>query len=124
MKRQGRDLAPTPARLRRRRSNHAESEWLKSCFVLEVAGRPVLAFSAASMRAAKARAKELWFVEELGQMRSGGRPILCDGDDRSVRQASVVEAAQVELYRRLDDARGEDIKYCFAFLIAVDPTPN
>jgi hypothetical protein len=96
----------------------------QSTFVLEINRTPVLAFDATSDRAARARVREPWFIEELARMRSNGKPILSPNDQCRVRAALPTEMAAVSLQRGLDGARGEDTKYAFAFLIPVDPEPN
>jgi hypothetical protein len=94
------------------------------CFTLEINHRPVLVFSGVSLRSAAKRVREDWFVYELECMRSNGRSILRPSDERLVRPAHPDEAAKLELERSLDEVRGEDTKYAFAFLIAVDSQPN
>jgi hypothetical protein len=106
------------------RRGKAASAWRKRCFALEINRRPVLALSAASLRSARARAEEPWFLEELERMRSNGRPLLRPRDERLVRSARPEEIAALELQRSLDAARGEDVKYCFAFLVAIDAELN
>ena len=94
------------------------------CFTLEINRRPVLALSAASLRSAKARIGEAWFIEELERMRSNGKPILRPRDACLVRPANSEEAAALDLERAMEQVRGEDVKYCFAFLIQIDREPN
>jgi hypothetical protein len=107
-----------------RKSNRAAQAARQRCFVLEINQRPVLAFSASSLRSARARVQEAWFVQELESMRSGGRPLLCPDHVRQVRLALPAEIAAVELGRGLDEARGENAKYGFAFLVPIDVPPN
>lgn len=107
-----------------RKSNRAAGTARKPCFVLEINQKAVLAFSAGSLRSARARVQEPWFVEELESMRSGGRPLLRPDDVRQVRPALPTEISAVELGRGLDVARGEDAKYGFAFLVAIDMQSN
>jgi hypothetical protein len=106
------------------RGRKATNSGLKRCFALEIKGRPVLALSATSLRSARARVEEPWFLEELGRMRSKGRPLLHPGDERLVRPARPEESAELELQHGLDEARGEDLKYCFAFLVPIDAELN
>jgi hypothetical protein len=94
------------------------------CFTLEIDRRPVLVLSAISLQSASKRTSEDWFMEELQRMRSGGKPIFRPGDERVVRPARPDEAARLELERSLDEVRGEDTKYAFAFLIPIDGDPN
>jgi hypothetical protein len=91
---------------------------------LEINRRPVLAFSSSSLRTAQARVKEPWFQAELQQMRSGGRTMLHPDDECVVRTARPEEASEVRLQHELDKVRGEDIKYCFAFLLPIDAPPH
>ena len=114
----------TQGRSAARKSNRAAEAARQPCFVLEVNQRPILAFSARSLQSARTRVDEAWFVEELGGMRSGGRPLLDPDDVRHVRLALPAEIAAVELGRGLDEARGEDAKYGFAFLVPIDLPPN
>jgi len=107
----------------RKRDRAAEAA-RQPCFVLEVNQRPMLAFSARSLQSARRRVQEPWFVAELETMRSGGRPLLCSDDARQVRLALPAEIAAVELERGLDEARGEDAEYGFAFLVPIDVPPN
>ena len=107
-----------------RKSNRAAEVARKPCFVLEINQRAVVAFSASSLRSARARVREAWFVEELEGMRSDGRPVLGPNDVQQVRAALPAETAAVELGRGLDEARGEDAKYGFAFLVPIDVPPN
>jgi hypothetical protein len=96
----------------------------RSTFVLEINRRPILAFDATSLRSARSRISEPWFIEELARMRSHGRPLLGPNDHCRLRSASPTEMAAVSLGRSLDEARGEDTKYAFAFLMPIDIEPN
>lgn len=107
-----------------RKSNRAAEAARQPCFVLEVNQCAVLAFSARSLQSARGRVQQAWFVEELERMHSGGRPLLGPDDVRQVRLALPAEIAKVELGRGLDEARGEDAKYGFAFLVPIDLPPN
>jgi hypothetical protein len=106
------------------REEPAASIRRECCFALDVNWRPVLAFSATSLRSASARVREPWFVEELERMRSNGRSIMRPSDMRMVRPAGPDEIAALELQRGLDETRGEDLKYCFAFLVEIDAELN
>lgn len=107
-----------------RKNDRAAEAARQPCFVLEVNQRPILAFSARSLQSAQARMQEAWFVEELKSMRSGGKPLLGEGDVRRIRLAIPAEVSAVEIGRGLDEARGEDTKYGFAFLVPIDLPPN
>jgi hypothetical protein len=106
------------------KNRRATNATRKSCFVLEINQRAVLAFSAQSLRSAEARVRDAWFVEELQAMRSSGQPLLRPSDVCRVRSALPGETAAVELGRGLDEARGDDTKYGFAFLVSIDAPPN
>jgi hypothetical protein len=93
---------------------------LRLCFVLEINSRPVLVFSANSFRAAQARVNEPWFIEEMARIRSGGRSLMRAGDLRLVRAALPAEVAAIEVERSVEEVRGGDVKYCFAFLVSID----
>src|SRR5262249_40182435 len=90
---------------------------LRLCFVLEINHRPVLVFSASSFQSAKARIHEPWFIEEMARIYAGGKPLMRSGDLRMVRPALPAEVAAIEVERSVEEARGEDVKYCFAFLV-------
>jgi hypothetical protein len=91
---------------------------------LEINQLPVLALSATSLLSARARVEEPWFLEELERMRSNCGPLPRSCDQRLVRPARPEEIAELELRRGLDEARGEDLKYCFAFLVPIDAELN
>jgi hypothetical protein len=93
---------------------------LRLCFVLEINSRPVLVFSASSFRAAQARINEPWFIEEMARIRAGGKPLMRAGDLRLVRAALPAEVAAIDVECCVEEARGEDVKYCFAFLVSID----
>lgn len=93
-------------------------------FTLEINRRAVLVFPASSLRSARARVKEEWFVGEMSQMKAGGKP-LCGPDSAFVvRAASLQEKNEAEVWFSIDRFRGEDVKYHFTFLVAVDAQPN
>jgi hypothetical protein len=80
----------------------------------------VLALCVTSLRSAWALVEEPWFLEELERIRSNGRSIMRPRDERLVRPARPEEIAALELQRGLDEARGEDLEYCLAFLVQID----
>src|SRR5580698_4998087 len=72
----------------------------KHGFVLEIAGRPVLALAGSGIEQAKELCSQAWFLEELGCCRSGGNPIW-DGEAKlSLRRASLRETAELEVALR------------------------
>jgi hypothetical protein len=93
-------------------------------FTLEINRRAVLVFSATSLRSAKTRVREEWFVQELSQMRTGGKP-LCEPDSTFVvRAASLREKSEAEVWFSIDRFRGDDVKYHFTFLVPMDAQPH
>ncbi|MEH2522991.1 MULTISPECIES: hypothetical protein [unclassified Bradyrhizobium] len=93
-------------------------------FVLEVAGTPVLVFSATSARSAEKFRKQKWLAEELGAYASGGRPVWDGKAALTVRRANLSESAELEIGRKWAEAEDGDTKYVFAFLVPVDPLQN
>jgi len=66
------------------------------CYTLEIAGKPVLAFSARNSQEAQSLTREAWLRDDLRQLRSQGAG-LWDGKSRlSVRLADDAEAGQYE----------------------------
>jgi hypothetical protein len=112
-------------RERRHPSGEDERNVASACyFTLEIDGRAVLVFSAPSLRSAKTRVREEWFVQELGQMRTGGKP-LCEPESTFVvRVASLQEKSEAEVWFSIDRFRGEDVKYHFTFLVPTEAQPN
>jgi hypothetical protein len=93
-------------------------------FTLEINRRAVLVFSASSLRSAKTRVREEWFVQEISQMKAGGKP-LCEPDSAFVvRAASLQEKSEAAVWFAIDRFRGEDVKYHFIFLVPMDAQPN
>jgi hypothetical protein len=121
VKRPSASVEPRPTRAKGGRAAKARQT---RAFTLEIDRRPVLALSAASLRSAQARIGEAWFIEELERMRSNGKLILRPDDKCLVRPASPEEAAALDLERAVDQVRGEDVKYAFAFLVQIDREPN
>ncbi|ABE64025.1 hypothetical protein Nham_3291 [Nitrobacter hamburgensis X14] len=93
-------------------------------FTLEIDGRAVLVFSAPSLRSAKTRVRENWFVQELSQMRTGGKPLCVSESTFVVRAASLQEKSEAEVWFFLDRFRGDDVKYHFTFLVPMDAQPH
>lgn len=93
-------------------------------FTLEIDGRALLVFSAPSLRSAKTRVREEWFVQEISQMKTGGKP-LCEPDSIFVvRVASLQEKSEAEVWLSIDRFRGDDVKYHFTFLVPMDAQPH
>jgi hypothetical protein len=89
-------------------------------FVLEVDGRPVLAFLADNLEHASDICGAHWFTEELGAYRSRGRPILDDAIKLKIRRANAAEAAELEIALATECTRGDYEGFAFAFLVPVD----
>jgi hypothetical protein len=93
----------------------------KQSFVLEIDGRPVLAFNSRSVERAKLLFSQAWLLEDLGSYRSGGNPIW-DGEAKlSVRHADDRESLELEVALRGEQARKEYEGHVFAFLVPLDP---
>lgn len=93
-------------------------------FVVEIDGKAVLAFSAASLDKAKKLCRGEWLSGELKAYTSRGVPVWQDGAALSVRQASAKEAAEVEVARVREIADREYDGIVFAFLVPLDPEQN
>jgi hypothetical protein len=89
-------------------------------FVLEIGGRPVLAFRAATIEEAKCLCEQHWFTEELASYRSHGFPIWDGTADFIVRRASASEAAEIQIALTTELARQEYEGYVFAFFVPID----
>ena len=89
--------------------------------MLEIDGRPVLAFNSRSVERAKLLFSQAWLLEDLGSYRSGGNPIW-DGEAKlSVRHADDRESLELEVALRGEQARKEYEGHVFAFLVPLDP---
>ena len=93
-----------------------------NAFVLEIAGRAVLAFSADGIEQAQALCDQAWFTRELVIYRSCGIPIWDSAAEMRVRCAGIEEAAELEVALATEKARGEYDGIAFAFLVPVDAT--
>jgi len=96
----------------------------KQSFVLEINGRPVLAFNSRSIERAKLLFSESWLLEELGSYRSCGVPVWDGEAELSVRHADAREAMELEVALRGEQARREYEGHVFAFLVPLDPAPQ
>jgi hypothetical protein len=65
-------------------------------YTLEVGGRPVLCFPAASLQQAQSLPKEDWIRTDLRELKSGGKPLWDGREKLAVRNASSFEAARFE----------------------------
>jgi hypothetical protein len=89
-------------------------------FVLETAGRALLAFTAIGIEQAKTLCAEAWFADELASYRSGGRPTWDGASELKVRCAGRFEAAEIQTALTGELARREYEGYVFAFLVPID----
>ena len=93
-------------------------------FVITDRERPLLVLAANSLRAARALVREKWFIEEVCRYRSVGIAIWDGESALTVRAANAFETAELEIAKSIDLARGEDVKFVFAFLIPIDHLPQ
>ncbi|MFT4117870.1 hypothetical protein [Bradyrhizobium sp.] len=93
-------------------------------FALECAGRPILAFAAISISAAKKLCEEDWFLNELCRFQSNGSPLWDGKQALMVRAATAPEHAEVLVEHNDQFMHDEDTKYTFSFLVCVDPEKN
>jgi hypothetical protein len=89
-------------------------------FVIESGGRAVLAFRASNMKEAKKLCSRDWFAQELASFRSRGEPIWDGQAKLTIRQATDLEHAEVEIAKAGEVARHEYEGYAFAFLVPLD----
>ncbi len=91
-------------------------------FVLELDGRAVFAFSARSMKKARALCSRGWLSCELTSFRSRGQPLWRDDAQFAVRHANPGENAVLQIARAREIAEREFDGYTFVFLVPLDPT--
>jgi hypothetical protein len=89
-------------------------------FVLEIGGRPVLAFRAASLDEARCLCAEHWFTEELTSYRSRGKPVWDGVAGFKIRRANACEAAELQIALTTELARKEYEGHVFAFFVPID----
>ena len=85
-------------------------------FVLVVADRPILAFEARNTPEARELCKEPWLLDDLGSLKSEGRPIWNGQDKISARQAT---SDEVLLFREADGNEDAE-EILLVFLVALD----
>jgi len=93
---------------------------MQRAFVLEIGGRPVLAFLAPTFGEAARLCSQSWFADELRPYFSNGKAVYDDCAELRVREASRIEEMSVREAYASDLARGESVKFVFAFLIEID----
>ena len=93
---------------------------LQRAFVLEIGGRSVLAFLAPTFGEAARLCSQSWFADELRPYFSNGKAVYDDCAELRVREASRIEEMSVREDYASDLARGESVKFVFAFLIEID----
>jgi hypothetical protein len=91
-------------------------------FVLELDGRAVFAFSARTMKKARALCTRDWLSSELMPFRSLGLPLWHDDVQFIVRPANPHENATLQIARTREIAEHEFDGYTFVFLVPLDPT--
>lgn len=89
-------------------------------FTMEIAGTPVLTFSAENRRQADELRRERWLHEELKAMQAGGQPLWDGATKLTIREASESETAafRARLQRAIDNGdqdAGDD--YFISFLV-------
>jgi len=84
-------------------------------FVLEAAGKALVAYEAIARREADELRREQWFIDELAALRSEGRPIW-DGSTLGVRTANEEELAQ---YRE-GACAGDGDELVLVYLVPLD----
>ena len=124
-------MAPSITRIQgewreRRHSSEEDASDVTSrrYFTLEINCRAVLVLSASSLRSAKTRMREEWFIQELSQMQTGGKPLCRPDSNFVVRAASLQEKSEAEVWFSIDRFRDEDVKYHFTFLVPIDAQPS
>ena len=90
-------------------------------FVLELDGRPVLAFAAETARKALALCEPAWLQAELSHYRSSGRPLWEATSEASIRPATAAEHDELQAARVREIAGHEFDGVVFAFLVPLDP---
>lgn len=113
-----------PAHASSSASRTHQSQERRNGSVLEVAGTPVLVFSATSARAAERFKKQKWLEEELCPYSSNGRPVWDGKAVLTVPHAYPAESAELEIDRKWAEAEDDDTAYVFAFLVPIDPFRN
>ena len=93
---------------------------LQRAFVLEIGGRSVLAFLAPTFGKATRLCSQSWFVDDLRSYFSNGKAVYDDSAEMRVREASRIEEMSVREAYASELARGECVKFVFAFLIEID----
>jgi hypothetical protein len=90
-------------------------------FVLELDGQAVFAFSARTMRKARALCTRDWLSHELAPFRSRGRPLWHDASQFTVRPSTAREDAELRIARANEIFAHEFDGYTFVFLVPLDP---
>lgn len=110
---------------RKETTNDLGSAAPKNCerhsFVVECAGRPLLAFAAADLVAARKFMRVPWLAQELAIYRSCGTPIWDGKMPLTLRPATLSEHEEVLVATAIETARDQDTKFVFVFLVPIDP---
>jgi hypothetical protein len=87
-------------------------------FTLDVDGQPTVSFEAVNPREATQLLKESWFLNDLSDLTSDGRPLWDGASGLRIRPASDGEA---ERYRSFESEAGNESGDIFlAFLVTLD----
>jgi hypothetical protein len=90
------------------------------CFVVELDGEAILAFSARTLKKAHDLCTKDELSTEVDVFNSRGRPLWRDEADFKVRRANPDEAAELEKARSYEIASSEYDGFVFAFLVPLD----
>jgi len=90
-------------------------------FTLDIDGQPTVSFEAVNQHEATQLLKESWFLNDLGELTSEGRPLWDGASGLRVRPASEEEAERYSnLAAQAEDTNGDIL---LAFLVTLDGTP-
>lgn len=87
-------------------------------YVLDIDGRPVIAFPAVSGTDARQLTKEVWLKEDLLELKSDGSPLWSLGCAMSIRLASGEENAAFQTGEKQAAAEADELK--LVYLVDVD----
>jgi hypothetical protein len=88
-------------------------------FVLEIDGKPTLAFEAQNLHEARELCREEWLRADLGSLSSNGTPLCCGGAELEARLAQPAEIAAFN--HAMQHAESSD-ELTLAFLVELDGT--
>jgi hypothetical protein len=85
-------------RSRTKEKRAASDQPLPSIYILEVGGKPTVAFEAHGLREASEVARERWLLDELRQLRSHGAPVW---DGKAAVRPRIATLPEVSIYREV-----------------------